>query len=306
VSDRFSDRLNRRRVTYRAAYLPEREFLLAREMRLLDATVQPQHENYRRELEVSLRGYGNDHLASVVVMPLDVAGLLAFAEAEGKDPTRRQTRMDYNRSLSEAGRAVAWPPPRNGSCWCGSGRKYKQCCGAPEFWSATIPDPASLILKVELVGVDPPVWRRLAVPSHLRADRLHLLIQDAMGWQNQHSYEFANDEITLGDPGSISGLVPADSERVIALACEPGQGFHYVYDLGDYWIHTITVEEIRAAGGDNQPAYLDGRGACPPEDCGGPAGYRRLLAAPDSPTDPGHEEATDWLGADFDPATAPR
>jgi hypothetical protein len=50
MSDRFSARLNRRqRVIYRAAYLPEREFLLAREMRLLDATVQPQHENYRRE-----------------------------------------------------------------------------------------------------------------------------------------------------------------------------------------------------------------------------------------------------------------
>ncbi|WP_408997352.1 SEC-C metal-binding domain-containing protein [Streptomyces acidiscabies] len=24
-----------------------------------------------------------------------------------------------------------WPPPRNGPCWCDSGRKYKKCCGAP-------------------------------------------------------------------------------------------------------------------------------------------------------------------------------
>ncbi|MEV6140612.1 SEC-C metal-binding domain-containing protein [Nocardia sp. NPDC051990] len=22
-----------------------------------------------------------------------------------------------------------WPPPRNAPCWCGSGRKYKKCCG---------------------------------------------------------------------------------------------------------------------------------------------------------------------------------
>jgi hypothetical protein len=243
---------------------------------LLDATVQPQHENYRRELETSLRGYGADN-PTLVVMPLDVAGLLAFAEAQGKDPSRRQTRMDYNMSLSGAGRATAWPPTRNGPCWCQSGRKYKHCCGAPGFWNGPIPDPASLILKVELVGVDPPVWRRLAVPSHLRVDRLHLLIQGAMGWLNQHSYEFANDDITLVDPDSVSGLVPADAERVIALACEPGQEFRYVYDLGDWWLHTITLEEIRAADGDNQPAYLDGGGACPPEDCGGPAGYRMLL-----------------------------
>ncbi len=29
------------------------------------------------------------------------------------------------------GRRVAWPPPRNTPCWCGSGVKYKKCCGGP-------------------------------------------------------------------------------------------------------------------------------------------------------------------------------
>ncbi|MFC6581654.1 SEC-C metal-binding domain-containing protein [Planomonospora parontospora] len=23
---------------------------------------------------------------------------------------------------------MPWPPERNDPCWCGSGRKYKQCC----------------------------------------------------------------------------------------------------------------------------------------------------------------------------------
>ncbi|GAB1817461.1 SEC-C domain-containing protein [Herbidospora sp. RD11066] len=26
---------------------------------------------------------------------------------------------------------IAWPPGRNDSCWCGSERKYKKCCGSP-------------------------------------------------------------------------------------------------------------------------------------------------------------------------------
>ena len=26
---------------------------------------------------------------------------------------------------------IPWPPGRNEPCWCGSGRKYKKCCGAP-------------------------------------------------------------------------------------------------------------------------------------------------------------------------------
>ncbi|TCC17116.1 SEC-C metal-binding domain-containing protein [Kribbella sindirgiensis] len=29
------------------------------------------------------------------------------------------------------GRRIAWPPPRNRPCWCGSGVKYKKCCGGP-------------------------------------------------------------------------------------------------------------------------------------------------------------------------------
>lgn len=29
------------------------------------------------------------------------------------------------------GRRIAWPPSRNNPCWCGSGFKYKKCCGGP-------------------------------------------------------------------------------------------------------------------------------------------------------------------------------
>ncbi|WP_083822385.1 SEC-C metal-binding domain-containing protein [Saccharopolyspora spinosa] len=24
--------------------------------------------------------------------------------------------------------SVPWPPARGATCWCGSGRKYQQCC----------------------------------------------------------------------------------------------------------------------------------------------------------------------------------
>ncbi|GAA0972953.1 hypothetical protein GCM10009555_026980 [Acrocarpospora macrocephala] len=36
-------------------------------------------------------------------------------------------------SVAEADPAgdIAWPPGRNDPCWCGSGRKYKKCCGSP-------------------------------------------------------------------------------------------------------------------------------------------------------------------------------
>ncbi|GAA3199838.1 SEC-C domain-containing protein [Actinocorallia longicatena] len=35
------------------------------------------------------------------------------------------------RIVSPEGHHVPWPPERNGTCWCGSGTKYKKCCGRP-------------------------------------------------------------------------------------------------------------------------------------------------------------------------------
>ena len=45
------------------------------------------------------------------------------------------------------------------------------------------------------------------------------------------------------------------------------------------------------------PACIDGRRACPPEDCGGPPGYWALIDS----TDPRHEDMLEWYGPDFEP-----
>lgn len=34
-------------------------------------------------------------------------------------------------SRCDTGEAIEWPPGRNQGCWCGSGVKYKKCCGWP-------------------------------------------------------------------------------------------------------------------------------------------------------------------------------
>ncbi|GAA3722948.1 hypothetical protein GCM10022205_03400 [Spinactinospora alkalitolerans] len=65
------------------------------------------------------------------VHPATVGGLLAFAEDGGLDPVDADTRAAHARQNVDAGNTVAWPPERNGLCWCGTGRKYKKCCGRP-------------------------------------------------------------------------------------------------------------------------------------------------------------------------------
>lgn len=76
--------------------------------------------------------YGKDfdehraHLERSGKAPLSgtVAGLVRFAGQEG-DPAAAATRAGYAATLPEL---AGWPAERNGTCWCGSGLKYKKCC----------------------------------------------------------------------------------------------------------------------------------------------------------------------------------
>lgn len=54
----------------------------------------------------------------------------AYAGEHGLDPATEETRNAWARTLPRD-RALGWPPERNRPCWCGSGRKYKKCCGSP-------------------------------------------------------------------------------------------------------------------------------------------------------------------------------
>lgn len=292
-----------RATVYQMAYFPPAEYEAAWAHGLLNATSYRDHADYRRETEQALRAMAERLAAGIRVVPLDVPGLLAYAQRVEKDPAHRQTRLAYTGWLYEAGRdATNWPPERNGPCWCRSGSKYKRCCGSPAFLATEPPDPASLILTIALDGVTPRVWRRVAIPSNTPLDQVHLMIQDAMGWQDAHMYVFETDEYTIIDPRSDSGEIPADGERLVSIAADCGARFTYVYDFGDAWTHAVTVDEIRPGGPDNVFTILGGGGACPPEDIGGAARYQHLLAALAHPASPDHDDAVDILGADFDPA----
>ncbi len=62
--------------------------------------------------------------------PVAVAAYLSWCESAGLDSADRGSRAAYAAELASTGKAVRWPPGRNEACWCGSRRKYKQCCRA--------------------------------------------------------------------------------------------------------------------------------------------------------------------------------
>lgn len=95
------------------------------------------HGEYSREIEARTKQIAK-HLVGhqVSIAPLTVTDLEADAEDEEEDPGSASARAAQAARVLQHGGAFAWPPARNEPCWCGSGRKYKQCCGpvppAPE------------------------------------------------------------------------------------------------------------------------------------------------------------------------------
>lgn len=159
-------------------------------------------------------------------------------------------------------------------------------------------------LKVSLSDVSPPVWRRVLVPGGYTLDRVHRVIQHAMGWHDCHLHSFDIDGFQYGEPDPDGELALRDELDVrLDDVAVKGSRFLYTYDFGDWWEHDVTVEDIFGAEPDERyPLCLDGDRACPPEDVGGAFGYRTFLAALADPTHPDYEQMRSWTVRPFDPA----
>lgn len=163
-------------------------------------------------------------------------------------------------------------------------------------------------MKVELAEIEPTIWRRFLAPSTVTLHRLHLILQEVMGWTNSHLYRFQIGTKEYGEPdpdNEFNELYFINSKRAKLgqTVATKGDTFAYEYDFGDSWIHKLLVEDIlQPVPGARYPVCLEGERACPPEDCGGPWGYSRLLGIIVNPEHDEYEETITWLGGHFNPA----
>jgi hypothetical protein len=162
-------------------------------------------------------------------------------------------------------------------------------------------------LRISLQHHTPAIWRRLVVPGDIKLSKLHAVLQDAMGWQDHHLHQFrigdqaygpSDDEFDDDEPEDID----EDSVRLSTVVRAPMR-FDYHYDFGDDWQHGVEVESIESVPVVLKFAVcLDGERACPPEDCGGTAGFERLLTAVADPGHPEYDDYVRWMGRPFDPS----
>ncbi len=167
------------------------------------------------------------------------------------------------------------------------------------------------ILRIELLDIEPLIWRRVAVRGATNLAALHKIIQAAMGWLDYHLWEFTVDDVTYGVPDPDGMDWGRKIERASTIKLEKLldggiETFGNVYDMGDNWGHRIIVERVEAALPDKlYPEFLGGERRCPPEDCGSIPGYYDFLdniAAPDKGKgSKKKKEALDWYGRPYDP-----
>jgi hypothetical protein len=159
-------------------------------------------------------------------------------------------------------------------------------------------------LKISLDHVKPAIWRRFIVDSDIKLPDLHKVIQTVMGWYNSHLHQFRiNDQFySSPDEEALSEYVDYRKIRLNAVIANEKQKFHYDYDFGDGWEHTLVLEKIIPKEKNKKyPMCIAGKRNCPPEDCGGPGGYEGMLEIIKDPSDEEYEEMMDWLGGDYDP-----
>lgn len=92
-------------------------------------------------------------------------------------------------------------------------------------------------LTITLDGIAPVVSRTLKVPTDIRFEKLHLVMQGAMGWENCHLYEFTAGQArwSLPDPDFSTDTLPLAKARLADVIDVAGTTpIRYVYDFGDH------------------------------------------------------------------------
>ena len=160
-----------------------------------------------------------------------------------------------------------------------------------------------LVLGMNVLGCEPPIWRRIVVREDMWLQQLHDVIQIAFDWFDYQTHVFAVGDSQYGNPIKNEALTIEDDRDVtledIDLAIY--EKVYYHYNFGEGWHVEIRVEKVGPADkGAVYPSCVAGERAGPPEDCGGAEAYHDMLACLKEPHTELGQEWIEWLGPEYD------
>lgn len=166
-----------------------------------------------------------------------------------------------------------------------------------------------IIFKITLNGTLPVIWRRIHVPADYDFYQFSVAIQQAMGWAGYHSYHFRMHHPRTSNPTTIGRrdvivrpedllaiFVSETDARISTYFTHENALAIYRYDEVDGWEHTVRMEGILQKDPSiSYPICVDGRGHCPPENCGGVDGFYELLQVLREPKHPQYAEKLKFM-----------
>lgn len=138
----------------------------------------------------------------------------------------------------------------------------------------TLDRPAKrIVFRAVLKEVSPIVARVISVPDSFEINQFHEAFMAVLDWRcdpdfiiRVHGQEFA------------SFRRRSRGKRLSDFLLRRQEKFLYLCDTLDLWEWEVRVLDLGPiATDDRAPRCLKGRGAAPPEMCGGPTGYRLML-----------------------------
>ena len=178
-------------------------------------------------------------------------------------------------------------------------------------------------IKVSLKYSSPLIWREILIDPDTTFIDLHEIIQIAMGWENDHLWEFRTKEYSLDNDyyeleeeekeeldEKVKEFIKTTASRynlpkqkdsyktkISDIFNGKKETFKYTYDFGDSWVHDITIGKLKDIPDKQQLPYcLKGEVSCPPEDCGGIWGYYHKIEVLADPKHKDYHEVSDWIG----------
>jgi hypothetical protein len=130
-----------------------------------------------------------------------------------------------------------------------------------------------LILRAVLRQVSPMVIRLVSVSDQLELPEFHEIFRTILGWNGDLGYI-----VRVHGQEFNSFRRKTRSKGLHEFKLRRQEKFLYICDTLDLWEWDVRVLDIQEGTEDNLvPICLGGRGAAPPEFCGGPTGYRLML-----------------------------
>ena len=137
------------------------------------------------------------------------------------------------------------------------------------FVPAKVDSNRTIIFKV-ILKYRKGIWRKIELKAEQTLEDLHDLIQDALGWDDNHLYSFfmdnkfySKEDMEYTRPSNPEGRKTADIKAGV-FGFKKGQKFAYLFDFGDE--HRFEIEVVNfgtVQKGKKYPVLLESKGKSP-------------------------------------------